>query len=173
MRLFHVSERGDIERFEPRMPAAADAGVSVPVVWAVDEPHLCNYLLPRDCPRVCFRAAPATIGADREELLGAGAQPVLVVETGWYERLANTPLWVYEFGAESFRPIDPNAGYFVSEVPVVPQTVEAVPGPLQELLALGVEVRHLPNLQQLAARVAASSLSFSLIRMRHAAPEPA
>ena len=152
------------------MPATADAGVSVPVVWAVDEAHLCNYLLPRDCPRVCFRATSVTTAADREAFLGAGTQPVVAVETGWYERLAGVRLWVYEFNSASFTCVDLNAGYFVSEVPVVARFVRVVRSPSEELLALGIDVRPLPNLQELAAGVAASSLAFSCIRMRNAAP---
>ena len=54
-RLFHVSERPGIARFEPRLPPTANAAVRTPVVWVVDEAHLPNYLVPRECPRVAFR----------------------------------------------------------------------------------------------------------------------
>lgn len=53
-RLFHVSEDSGIEVFEPR-PAALFPNLG-PVVWAVAESHLVNYLLPRECPRVTFCA---------------------------------------------------------------------------------------------------------------------
>ena len=60
MRLFHVSERTGIARFEPRPPPSLDAGVSDDVVWAIEARLLANYLLPRDCPRVTFHATAAT-----------------------------------------------------------------------------------------------------------------
>ena len=44
MRLFHVSEQSDIDQFEPRMHYELEREV----VWAVDDDHLPNYLLPRD-----------------------------------------------------------------------------------------------------------------------------
>jgi hypothetical protein len=63
---FHARERSGIDLFEPRPPASRDAGVDKPVVRAVDERRLANYLLPRDCPRVCFAAGPRATAADRE-----------------------------------------------------------------------------------------------------------
>jgi hypothetical protein len=53
-RLFHVSEQANIGRFDPRPSEFA----SVPVVWAIDDARLRNYLVPRDCPRVTFYAGP-------------------------------------------------------------------------------------------------------------------
>ena len=47
---FHVSEAADIERFDPRPSALTHE----PVVWAIDEERLRNYLVPRDCPRVTY-----------------------------------------------------------------------------------------------------------------------
>src|ERR1051326_2416922 len=64
LRLFHVSEKPGITIFNPRTVPSPDTGVTGEVVWAVDEDHLPNYLLPRDCPRVTFRATPQTSGRD-------------------------------------------------------------------------------------------------------------
>ena len=50
--LFHISEESDIARFEPR---ASEYATGL-VVWAIDETRLCNYLLPRECPRVTYYA---------------------------------------------------------------------------------------------------------------------
>ena len=59
-RLFHVSEDAGIQRFDPRPSPSTDAGVIGTAVWALAEPFLPNYLLPRDCPRICFRASERT-----------------------------------------------------------------------------------------------------------------
>jgi hypothetical protein len=54
--LIHVSEESDIELFEPRRSEYMDE----PVVWAIDATRLCNYLVPRDCPRVTYYAGRTT-----------------------------------------------------------------------------------------------------------------
>ena len=56
MKLFHVSEEKKIEEFVPRYSDSTKE----PVVWAIAEAKLANYLLPRNCPRVCFSANNAT-----------------------------------------------------------------------------------------------------------------
>jgi hypothetical protein len=64
--LFHVSEDAGIIRFEPRPSEYTDD----PVVWAIDDERLRNYLLPRDCPRVTCHAGPKTTDDDRQRFLG-------------------------------------------------------------------------------------------------------
>ena len=72
MIVFHVSEEPDIEVFEPRKFEATGELF----VWAIDDERLCNYLVPRDCPRVTFDAGPHTTDADRERFLGARPERV-------------------------------------------------------------------------------------------------
>ncbi len=54
MRLFHVSEEGNIDIFNPRIPEREDLDKRVGLVWAIDEKHLANFLTPRNCPRVTY-----------------------------------------------------------------------------------------------------------------------
>lgn len=68
VQLFHVSDQPDIALFQPR-PAPRAPGVEDAVVWAVDEEHLPNYLLPRDCPRVTFCPVPGSISEDVARLM--------------------------------------------------------------------------------------------------------
>jgi hypothetical protein len=169
MPLVHVSERFDIERFAPRVPPGAGDADATPVVWAVAESHLVNYLVPRDCPRVTFRAGPRTTRQDRERFLGAaGAAQVVAIETGWLERALATPLCLYEMPEATFACSDATAGYFVSATAVVPVSRRIVERPLVELTARDAELRVRDKLQALAAEVAASTLDFSCIRMRNA-----
>jgi hypothetical protein len=171
MRLIHVSEHGDIERFEPRESVEA-AGRRV--VWAIDDAHLVNYLVPRECPRVCFRASADTSPADRERLLAPDLDPVVAIEARWFQRASTTPLWLYELPPEGFECVDPNAGYHVTTVAVIPRSRRTVENPLSELVSMGAELRVVPSLGSLAAAVARSTLSFSCIRMRNAgSPDPA
>lgn len=163
--LFHVSEEPGIERFEPRPSQYADG----PVVWAVDADRLRNYLLPRDCPRVTYYAGRETTAADVERFLGS-SPAVIAVESAWLERLRSGRLYCYHLPPEPFACIDDCAGYFVSRRPVVPTRVEVVDDPLAALLGRGVELRLVPNLWALCDAVVASTLRFSLIRMRNALP---
>jgi hypothetical protein len=67
--------------------------------------------------------------------------------------------------------VDECAGYFVSRSPVAPACVEVIDDPLSELRRRGVELRVVPNLWPLRDAVVASSLQFSIIRMRNALPK--
>ena len=166
--LFHVSEDRGIERFEPR----PSEGGGTPVVWAIDVDRLRNYLLPRDCPRVTYYAGPATTPADRERFLSS-SPAVVAIEGIWYGRLQSCRLYCYHLPPDTFECIDECAGYFVSPVAVAPTCVEAISNPINELVRLGVELRVLSNLWQLRDAVVASSLQFSIIRMRNALPRAA
>lgn len=160
--LYHLSENGTIERLEPRIP---DAGGD-PLVWAIDAEHMRNYLVPRDCPRVTFYATDKTSLADREQFLGE-SRAVIAVESAWLTRITQCRLYRYVLPNDTFSCVDPGAGYYVSRVTVVPTSVELIPDPLDELLRQGVEVRVLSSLWALHDTVAASTLQFSMIRMRN------
>jgi len=161
--LFHISEKADIQEFQPR---PSEYTVE-PVVWAIDADRLRNYLLPRDCPRVTYYAGPQTSAADRERLLGS-SPAVVAIERDWLERVQRCRLYCYHLPPQTFECIDECAGYFVSRVSVTPARVEALEDPVSELRQRGVDLRILPNLWALRDAVVASSLKFSIIRMRNA-----
>lgn len=79
-------------------------------------------------------------------------------------------LFVYGVPQATFEILDECAGYFVSRAPVTPARVDIVDDPIAELANRGEELRMVPNLWPLRDAVAASSLNFSLIRMRNARP---
>ncbi len=166
--VFHVSEDRSIERFEPRAPEQGGD----PVVWAIDDRRLRNYLLPRECPRVTYYAGRQTTHADVERLLGLSVA-VIAIEREWFARVRSCRLYCYHLPPETFECVDACAGYFVSRVPVTPVCVEVVDDPISEMLRRGVELRIVPNLWPLRDAVAESSLQFSFIRMRHALPRRA
>jgi hypothetical protein len=163
--LFHISEESGIERFEPR---ASEYAIE-PVVWAIDVGRLRNYLLPRECPRVTYYAGCETTAADVERFLGS-SPAVVAVESHWLKQLRSCRLYCYHLPPETFECLDECAGYFVSRVPVIPVLVEVFDDPIAELLRRGVELRFVPSLWLLRDAVAASTLLFSLIRMRNALP---
>lgn len=168
-RLFHVSEQPGLAVFEPRPPRPDHPlGVSEPLVFAIEERLLHNYLLPRDCPRVTFYARPDSDPADVARLLGAtAARHVVAIESGWLDRVRRAVLWLYEFPVETFKVIDAGAGYWVSRASVRPVATNRVDDALAELVRRGVEFRVTPSLWPLRDAVLASTLQFSFIRLRN------
>jgi hypothetical protein len=160
VRLFHVSEEPDIARFEPR--PAADGVLKI---WAIEERTFCNYLLPRDCPRVCFRATP---GVDASLL--EGAEAIVAIEAGWLARVQTTALHRYEMPADDFALEDRIAGYWTSISVVTPLSVTALTDLPTRIAEAGARLVVLPTLWPLHDRVKTSGLDFSMIRMRNAAP---
>ncbi len=138
-------------------------------MWAIDADRLRNYLVPPDCPRVTFYAGPDTTAEDVRRFLGSSAA-VVAIEQGWLEPLRSCRLYCYHLPPETFERTDDCAGYFVSRAAVVPGAIDVVDDPVAKLQRRGVELRVLSNLWLLHDAVAASSLQFSIIRMRNARP---
>jgi hypothetical protein len=169
--LFHISEEPSIVRFDPRPPPSASSGQTGLMVWAVGERLLHNYLLPRDCPRVTFYAAPTSAPEDVARLLGASsAIYVMAIESRWLPAVRSGVLYKYALPPQAFAPVDEGAGYYIAREPVVPLTVTPIDDILGALLARDVELRVMPSLWQLHDAVVASTLHFSIIRMRNAQP---
>jgi hypothetical protein len=171
--LYHISDRPDIARFDPR-PAPYQASGLQPegeMVWAVDGDHLQNYLLPRDCPRVTFYALPTSTPEDVERLMaGTAARYVIAIETGWLPEVLRTTLYRYDFAPDPFVLQNADAGYYISREPIVPIAVTPIPDLLTALLEYDVELRIMPSLWGLRDRVVAATLQFSIIRWRNARP---
>jgi uncharacterized protein DUF6886 len=166
--LFHVSEESGITRFDPRPSSIAGEAV----VWAIDADRLRNYLLPRDCPRVTFSAGRDTTVGDRAQFL-KDSSAVIAIEEAWLARVQTCRLYCYHLPADTFECLDECAGYHISRVAVRPVFVDVINDALGELLNRGVEFRTMPNLWPLRDAVVASTLQFSMIRMRNALPRGA
>ncbi len=171
-RLYHVSDEPSITRFRPR-PTYPGHPLDLPrpVVWAVGERLLHNYLLPRDCPRVTFYARPDSDPADVERLLGvSAARYVVAIESGWLDAVRQATIYLYELPVPAFALVDEGAAHYVSETAVMPLGVSRIDDLFGELARRDVELRLTPSLWPLRDVVLASSLQFSFIRMRHARP---
>jgi len=174
MRLFHVSDRAGIARFEPRPPPSPDSGVRDEVVWAIEARLLSNYLLPRDCPRVTFHAAAGTTPVDVARFFVAGSpRHVVAIEEAWAERVRAAVLHLYELPSATFTLADATAAYWVSRESVVPSRETSVGDLAAAIAAGGAELRIVASLWPLRDAVFASTLGFSFIRLRHAQPRPA
>lgn len=163
MKLFHVSETPGIARFEPR--PASDGSHKV---WAIGPRTLSNYLLPRDCPRVCLRAGTASDPAELAFLEGTDA--LIAIEAAWLDRVAAATLFVYEMPAQSFVLEDEIAGYWTSRDTIVPLGCTIASDLPDRIAETGARLVILDSLWPLHDRVRDSALAFSMIRMRNAAP---
>jgi hypothetical protein len=171
--LYHISHDPAIVRFDPRPAPDPSSGAVGAMVWAIDDAHLPNYLLPRDCPRVTFCAQPDSDPADVLRLLGgSSAGRVVAIEAAWFRRVLTDPIYLYELPGDSFSVHDAGAGYHISREPVVPLSVRRIADVVDELIRHDVELRIMPSLWKLRDAVVASTLQFSLIRMRNAGPRP-
>lgn len=174
MRLFHVSDRSGIARFEPRPPPSPGSGVVDAVVWAIEQRLLPNYLLPRDCPRVTFHTTAATTPDDVARFFAAdGPRHVVAVEAAWAERVRTNALRLYELPPATFALADATAAYWVSREPVVPWRETPVADLPAAISAGGAELRVVASLWPLRDAVFSSTLGYSFIRLRHAQPRPA
>lgn len=169
MRLFHVSEEADIAVFHPRLPTRTDLDPTVGLVWAIDEAHLPNFLTPRDCPRVTYHVTDTTTAEDRERFFSdRSCTYAVAIESGWFRRMCETTLYLYEFDPAGFRLQDAVAGYYVSQASQTPIARHICTDLFDALFSRGVEVRLVDRLWDLASAVQQSSLGWSLCRMKNA-----
>jgi hypothetical protein len=171
VKLFHVSEEPGIVLFEPRLVSVPGTQRQEALVWAIEERLVHNYLAPRDCPRVTFHAGPETDPADAARLMGhTSARYVVAIESRWVSTLRSCVLYRYQLLAETFELADPVAAYWTSRTSVEPLAVERIDDALSALTACDVELRVTPSLWPLRDAVVASTLAYSCIRMKNAAP---
>lgn len=169
MKIYHVSEEGEIEVFKPRPSPSSFPGLTDPVVFGISENLLHNYLVPRNCPRLGYYAGEKIIPEDKERYFSSGAEYIMALESDWMDALQRTTIYAYEFNSKGFSLIDACAGYYISKQEVKPLSIRKIDNCLKELLSKkNLELRFLPSLWELADQVVASSLNYSLIRMKYA-----
>lgn len=164
---YHFSEDCTIERFVPRPAMTLPNNPSV--VWALDAERSVHYYFPRDCPRVIYTRSDSATPEDIARFFdGSAADKIIVVESGWLNRIRDVELYVYKFSDDHFTSIDGTAGYYVSTKEIVPLHVEPVGDLLLGIAQSGAELRFTPSLVPLRDAVKTSSLDFSVIRFRNA-----
>jgi hypothetical protein len=164
-----VSENAEIARFEPHV--SATAAEREPLVWAIDTRHLPLYWFPRDCPRGTFWADAQTAPEDAERLLGESLR-VHVVEESWLDRMNDTTVFAYRLPEGGFERHPEVGGYWISRAAIAPLEIERLDDLVGRHRRAEIELRALPNLWPLWNDVVASTLEFSGMRLRYAAPAP-
>jgi hypothetical protein len=170
MRLFHFSDKHDIEVFTPRpVTSAQPRGTGQetsngPLVWAVDDWHQPMYMFPHDCPRVFVWPTATTT----PEYLAAfksmtSCRMVAHIELSWLDRLSRATIYRYELAPDGFEPLG-HVGAWVSRAPTMAINVERIDNIEKALETAGVELRVLPSLKTLAP-LFDTSLHVSAIRL--------
>lgn len=167
--LLHFSEDPSITEFVPHV--AQTASEATAYVWAVNAAHAPSYWFPRQCPRAMAWVTTGTTDADRQRVLGPGAERVHLVEYDWLDRIQQVRLFAYRFDAADFEPhgdrLDPHA--FVARHPVQPLGPAEPVGDLLNLQeAAGIEVRLASSLWPWWETVITTTPRFSGIRLRNA-----
>ncbi len=166
--LYHFSHDATIRRFEPRPSRLEEA-----LVWAVDAAHAWSYCVPRDCPRACFWAGPATTREDIARFFGGDSSRIdMVLEDGWLAALQSASLWRYTLPDSSFVLLDAIAGHWVSREAVEPVALVEITDLPGEIRAAGVNLRGLPSIIEVWREVIGSTLEFSGTRLSFAHDYP-
>jgi hypothetical protein len=169
--VLHFSEDPTIRRFVPHLAATAQQAEAY--VWAVDAARAPDYWFPRECPRAMAWTTETSTLTDRARILEpGGGDRVHAVEYRWLAAIRTVLLFAYRLPADRFRPFgDPVAHAVVATEPVEPL---GPPEPVENLFKLheeaGIQLRVLPNLWSFWDAVVASTLGFSGIRLKNAAP---
>ncbi|MCM3786709.1 hypothetical protein M3231_27625 [Neobacillus mesonae] len=167
MRLFHFSDDPAIHTFEPRV--INNQHDESAKVWAIDAEHAAHYYVPRECPRICVHASEGTKGSDKALFFGMSeTNRMIAIESAWYDRVRQGHIYKYSVNADDFQLYDANAGYYISTKSVRPIAVERMDDLIGAILQEGIELRVTPSLMLMKERVLASTLHFSMIRMRNA-----
>ena len=170
-KLWHFSENPSLGRFSPQ-PIAADPQAP-PLVWAVDTRHAPMFWFPRDCPRGCIWPTPKTTQPDLVRFFGqSAASRVHVTEAGWLRRLQSARLFAYELPVDEFRPHDEVGGYWIADQPVEAIDQQVIDDLLAKHADAGIELRITPSIWPFWRQVANSTVEFSGLRLRNAAPHP-
>ncbi len=166
--LWHLSEDRGLATFQPHVPATNPEARSL--VWAVDTRHAPMFWFPRDCPRGCIWPCSTTTEADRQRFFGqGGADRVHVMEAAWLDRMRACRLSAHRLPADGFRPHDVG-GYWVSDRAVTALERRDAGDLLQRHATAGIELRVVPSIRPFWRRVTVSSVAFSGLRLRNAAP---
>lgn len=166
MRLFHVSQKSNIEKFVPIKPYRKDLKHSPPFVWALNEKCLPNFLTPRDCPRVTYHVGNNSKQSDIDKYFSSSkSSHVIAIEQCWFERMKNTTLYIYELNPSNFYLQDEMAGYYVSENIEIPIRKIVYNDLFIELFNRNIEVRILPEIWRLCDEITKTSLNWSMCRM--------
>ncbi len=168
--LWHFSEDDSLRVFEPHVPATN--AESPALVWAVDTRHSPMFWFPRACPRGCIWAVSTTSDGDVERFFGqSDRRRVHVVESAWPDRMRECRLYAYRLPIGPFKPHDVG-GYWVTGETVGALERVTIDGLIGRHSAAGIELRITPSILPFWRRVIESTLEFSGMRLRYAAPHP-
>ena len=165
MRLYHISEDGNIRNFKPR--ESIEMWNNEYYVWAISEGYYHNYLFPRDCPRICVQQSDLPWIIDRIDLeLDYVPTALILIPSSWRNSIENTTLFLYEFSPTNFICMDASAGYYVSKQEEQPISKTKIQDSqvLLESLNTAVVMKEIRELERIKDLVVNNCEHFSVIR---------
>lgn len=165
-RLFHLSDDFEINEFRPRPVRKEVWGDLKDSVWTVNQEKLQNFMLPRNCPRVCWRLNAETSGEDKEYFESFGDQQSLIfVQKEYIDMVNHGKLMMYEFNNDNFYLVDDCAGYYVSHEVEVPTQRIMITDLNEWLDNLNAKLIYVDDLREYASESVRRTYDFSNIRM--------
>ena len=165
LKLFHISEKGDIAQFIPRR--SKQIWQYKEYVWAISEAMVHNYIFPRDCPRICVEKEVIrhlSDWVDKEEI--SDKKAFIFIPTSWEEQFKSCTIYRYELDVSNFKLIDSIAGYYVSEVKEKPIQINKIGDCYKQLQSMNVEVlmKLIKELKEIRQKIIQVTNNFSIIR---------
>ena len=164
-KLYHISEERNIEKFHPRI--SKKQWNYEKYVWAIEEEKLHNYLLPRECPRICVGLEKLTIHSNWLDTFPIENQKAIIfISDDWKGKVQNCKLFKYEFDKGNFKLIDKIAGYYVSRKIETPIRKIEIKNCQQELINSNVKLIILERrkMLEIKEKVVSEFEDFSIIR---------
>lgn len=170
MKLYHFSDRGDIDVFVPRAPLKHPH--AEPLVYAMSERESPLYLFPRDCPRISTWVTPETSEDERDQFYAEGAARIKSFIDRAYETAWRTGrIYRYTFSADGFEDCQ-GYGDWISRTVQHPIEVELIPNLADAAEEHGMSVEVVDSLVSLGQRLHdfatmrwTTTLHVSMVRM--------
>lgn len=167
-RLFHISEDENISQFTPRI--SKKQWNFEKYVWAINEKKWHNYLLPRECPRICIDTQQSNILSDylKPQII-EHKKAMLFAPASWEEKIDHCTLFRYEFSDINFKLMDEIAGYYVSEQTEIPIHKTKIENCVEYLNKLNIALIMVDNkrMLEIKEKVVQHLKAFSIIRWKN------
>lgn len=161
MRLFHVSQKNNIEVFKPRiLERRPELDQGNGFVWAVTLEKLYGFFFPEDCPRLL------TFKGKEPNYVEGDYYAYAFIEEKHLEELINCSVTIYEFKADNFILQDDIAGYYVSEVTERPIAKYQIVNCMDALECFDVKLFSVQSLEKYKNEIMSCTNNYSFRKLK-------
>jgi hypothetical protein len=150
--LYHFSEFGNIDCFQPRPPLRHPD--SEPLVYAIDDWHAPLYFFPRNCPRIALWPVDSTTNEEGPNFTqDTSARMLIYIESSFEPAWRNEDLFRYEFNPEDGFIDTGDIGVWISRQIVWPRERTRLTDLPAQAEHANVEVRVVNSLIELSLQL--------------------